>query len=75
MSVPRELELPGRTRSMDNELRGERADLVATLALITMPLIIAAGLAQQGQYVYAVCVGIPMLGFLLRSILRMSSIR
>lgn len=75
MSVPREIEMPGRTRSMDNELRGERADLIATLALITMPLIIAAGLAQRGMYIESVCVGIPMLGFLLRSFLRMSSIK
>lgn len=76
MSVPREIEMPGRTRSMDNELRGERADLVFNL-VITVPLwVLGAVLISQGgllNCVYAAFALAPAVALVVRSVVRLGS--
>lgn len=76
MSVPREIEMPGRTRSMDNELRGERADLVFNL-VITVPLwVLGAVLISEGtllNYVYAAFALAPAVALVIRSVVRLGS--
>lgn len=77
MSVPREIEMPGRTRSMDNELRGERADLVFNL-VITVPLwVLGAALIAHAagflDYTYAAMALAPALALVVRSVVRLGS--
>jgi hypothetical protein len=74
MSVPRELQMPGRTRSMDAELQSERWDFTITVALILPLFWVAFGFAQTGQYVNCAAVALPAAGFLVRSIIRFSNV-
>jgi hypothetical protein len=76
VSVPRELGIPGRTRSMDNELRGEHADLVFNIAITVPLLVLGAALIAQGgllNYTYAALALGPAVMLILRSIVRLGS--
>jgi len=66
-------QLPGRKRSMDQDIRIEHIGTFATL-ILTIPLIVVAvGLLFEGGYlhlVYAACVAVPAILFVVMALIR-----
>ena len=77
MSAVSELPENKRVRSMDNEVRGERADLMFNL-VITIPLwALGAGLIVHAKhplgYTYAALAIVPAIALIVRSVVRLRS--
>lgn len=79
MNAPREVPELRLVRSMDNEASGEHADLIFNL-VITIPLwVLGAGLIAHAKsplgYTYAALALLPAIALIVRSVIRLRSMR